>query len=394
MYLSLLFFSLIFVPAFGEPIPNYNDPYSPIFTDKPVYSWTDKIKMTIIAPSWNSDRHLIDSIGDTQDHPIKISTREHSLEPYRFTETDVNSGVFTAEIILTGFLHDVDGDGDIDTNPRTIGNGPTSGFLEVGRDSAITISFEFADGVVLTESVPVNWNLGTIGFSKEVFLLDDSATVRVIDLDMNLNPEALDNVPIHIFSDSDLGGIEVTAVETSENSGLFIGTVTFSQTLPSSGDRLFSLPSDTIFAKYEDHTLPKPYSISDSVEIETFAKADSSIPPLDRLENSSIFLSDNLGNQLQSFSTNNQMQIVGTIKNEHNFKQNFVFIFQVINSINDSVESISWIQGELSPKQSLDVSQSWTPKKSGPYQIETFVWNSLKDPTALSPVLSTSIIVD
>ena len=161
MYLFLLL-PLIFFPVFAESIPDYNNPYSPIFTDKPVYTWTDKIKITIIAPSWNTDRHLIDSIGDTDDHPIKISTREHSLKPYRFTETDVNSGIFSAEVILTGFPHDADGDGDIDTTPRTIGTGPTSGFLEVDRDSAITISFEFADGVVLTESAPVSWNVGTI----------------------------------------------------------------------------------------------------------------------------------------------------------------------------------------------------------------------------------------
>ena len=70
------------------------------------------------------------------------------MEPYRLTETDVNSGIFTGEVILTGFLHDADGDGDVDTVPRTGGNGPTSGFLEVDRDSAVTISFEFADGVV------------------------------------------------------------------------------------------------------------------------------------------------------------------------------------------------------------------------------------------------------
>ncbi len=58
------------------------------------------------------------------------------------------------------------------------------------------------------------------------------------------------------------------------------------------------------------------------------------------------------------------------------------------------MELISWIQGELSPKQNLDVSQSWTPKKSGTYQIETFVWNSLNDPVALGPVMSTLIVVE
>jgi len=393
MYLSFLFFSLILFPAFGESIPDYNEPYSPIFTDKTVYTWTDKIKISIIAPSWNTDRYLIDSIGSTEDHPIKISTREHFLKPYRFTETDVNSGIFTAEVILTGFSHDADGDGDIDTTPRTFGNGPTNGFLEVDRDSAITISFEFADGVVLTESVPVSWNIGTIQFSKENFFSDDSAIVRVIDLDMNLNPEAIDHIPIQLFSDSDIAGITVNAVETSESSGLFIATISLSQTLTSSGNRLYSLPGDEIFAKYDDHTLPKPYSTSDNLGIETFAGIDSSIPPINLLENSQILLSDSLGNQLLSFSSNNQMQIVGTITNDQNFKQKFVYLFQVKNA-NNSVESISWIQGELYPKQSLDVSQSWIPEKSGTYQIETFVWNSLNNPMVLAPIMSTSIVVE
>jgi len=393
MYLFFLFFPLILFPAFGESIPDYDNPYAPIFFDKTTYTWTDKIKITIIAPSWNTGKYLIDSIGNTEDHPIKISTRENSLEPYRFTETDVNSGIFTAEVILTGFLHDADGDGDIDTTPRTVGNGPTNGFLEVDRDSAITISFEFADGVVLTESVPVSWNIGTIKFSKEIFFSDDSAVIRVIDLDMNLNPEALDHIPIQLFSDSDIAGIEVNAIETSESSGLFLATISLSQTSPSSGNRLYSLPGDEIFAKYDDHTLPKPYSTSDNLGIETSARTDSPIPPIERLDNSQILLTDSLGNQLLSFSSNNQMQIVGTITNEHNFKQKFVYIFQVKNTA-DSVESISWIQGELSPKQSLDVSQSWIPKKSGTYQIETFVWNSLNNPMVLAPVMSTSIVVE
>jgi hypothetical protein len=390
--LQFLLFFLILLPAFGETAPNYNDPYSPIFTDKPVYSWTDKMKITIISPSWNSDKHLIDSIGETSEHSIKIATSEHSLDQYRFTETDVNSGVFTAEVILTGFTHDADGDGNFDTTPRTMGNGPTSGFLQVDRDSAITISFEFADGVVLVESVPVSWNVGTINFIEDLFFLEKSATVRVIDLDMNLNPEAIDNLPIQLFSDSDVAGIEVNAIETSESSGSFFATISLSQNSHSSGNRLYSLPGDNIFAKYDDHTLPKPYSKSDNLAIETIARVDSSIPPIERIKNFQITFSDGLGNPLQSFSQNSQMQIVGSISNEHDFKQKFVYMFQVKND-KHIVESLSWIQGEISSQQSLDVSQSWIPKKSGIYEIETFVWNSINDPTALSPLMSTLITI-
>ncbi|MGY5150993.1 MAG: hypothetical protein ACW9XA_01820 [Candidatus Nitrosopumilus sp. bin_6a] len=385
-------FLFLILLAFGQSAPDYNDPYSPIFTDKPVYSWTDKVKMTIIAPSWNSDRHLIDSIGDTNSHPIKISTSEHSLEPYRFTETDVNSGIFTAEVILTGFTHDADGDGVFDTNPRTIGNGPTSGFLQVDRDSAITISFEFADGVVLVESVPVSWNLGTIDFVEDLLYLENSAVIRVVDYDMNLNPESLDDLPIHVFSDSDVAGIKVNAIETSESSGAFVATVSLSQNSPSSGNRLYSLSGDAIFAKYDDHTLPKPYTKSDNLEIKTMTIVDSSIPPIDRIENLPITFSTGLGNPLNSFSQNTQMQIVGTIRNDQEFKQKFVYLFQVKNDQN-YVESLSWVQGEISPNQILDVSQSWTPRDSGQYQVETFVWNSIGNPTALASSMFTQIDV-
>lgn len=390
--IPILLFFLLLLPAFGQTAPDYNDPYSPIFTDKPVYSWTDKMKITIISPSWNADRHSVNSIGGTSEHPIKIATSEHSLEPYRFTETDVNSGIFTAEVTLTGFTHDTDGDGDFDTNPRTIGNGPTSGFLEVDRDSAIAISFEFADGVVLVESVPVSWNIGTINFVEDLFYLEKSALVRVVDVDMNLNPEALDNLQIQISSDSDVAGIEVNAVETSESSGSFVATVSLSQNSASSGNRLYSLPGDEIFAKYDDYTLPKPYSKSDNLAIETVATVDLSIPPIQRIKNSPITFSDGLGNSLQSFSSNSQMQIVGTISNDHDFNQKFVYMFQVKNDEN-IIESLSWVQGEISPLQSLDVSQSWVPKKPGIYEIETFVWNSINNPTAMSPLMSTLITI-
>lgn len=383
---------MFFPTVFAEQIPDYDNPYSPIFTDKPVYSWTEKIKMTILAPSWNTDRYLIDSIGDDEDHPIELSTREHSLTQYRFTETDVNSGIFTAEIILTGFSHDADGDGDVDTTPRTIGTGPTSGFLEVDRDSAITISFEFADGVVLTESVPVQWNIGEIQFSEKNYLSEKIALIRVIDSDLNLNPESLDHMPVQISSTSDIAGIEIDAVETSESSGIFVATISFTQNLSSSGNRLFVLPGDTIFAKYNDHTLPKPYSISDNLEITTFAHVDSSIPTLQRLQSLPITLSDTFGNPLTKISINDQIQIVGTISNDQNFKQKFVYLFQVKDENNFAV-SVSWIQGEISENQNLQVSQSWVPKKTGAYAIETYIWNSLTNTAPLSPSLSTSVFV-
>jgi len=314
------------------------------------------------------------------------------LEQYRLTETDVRSGIFTGEIILTGFLHDANGDGDFDTNPRTIGNGPTSGFLEVERDSAVTVSFEFADGVVLTESVPVSWNFGTIKFTKDIFLSDDSVIIHIIDLDMNLNPEALDQIKIDIFSDSDVGGIKVNAIETSESSGSFVATLSLSQISSSSGNRLYALPGDKIYAKYDDYTLPKPRSISDNLKVESTALIDSSIPAVERIQNSEITITDGWRNSSPNQGVNNQIHIVGTISNMQNFNQDFVYLFQIKNESN-IVESLSWVQGQLTSDQTFDVSQSWTPKKMGEYTVETFVWHALNDPTPLSSVSTTKVTI-
>jgi len=389
VYEFVLGFFLILAPVYADSIPDYEKPFAPIFTDKPVYSWTDKIIISINVPSWNSNPNQIDSIGESESHPIKISSGENSLKPYRLTETNSNSGIFSGEIILTGFLHDVDGDGSFDTNPKTFGNGPTNGFLESDVNDFISISFEFADGIILVESIPVNWNHGTIKFSKDTFLSNDLIEVRIIDPDLNLNPEMIDTVNIEVFSSSDAGGLSITAIETSERSGNFISTFSLSENI-SSGNRLYAIPGDTIIAKYDDHTLPKPFSKSDSQYVETVANVDYSTSSINRIEILSIFLSDGFGNPIVSLSPNTQMQIVGTIENQINYDQEFIYFLQIKNS-DGVIVSLSWIQGKLSPNQILEVSQSWIPTNSENYILETYVWNSLNGSSPLSHSTSTLI---
>ncbi len=383
MDLALIISLLFFQVAFAEGPPNYFEPYSPIFTDKDVYTWTDKVEIMIVAPSWNAHKDAIDTIGTDSGHFITISTRGHELEPYKLTETELNSGIFVGEVILTGFEHDADGDGEIDTNPRTLGSGPTDGFLQTDRDGAITISFEFADGVVLIETALINWNIGDVMFFQDRFLSDDQAVIRVIDPDMNLNPEAIDSVPIEIASDSDAAGITVVGIEISEDTGLFEATISFSQSHSSSGNRLFAIPGDSFYAKYEDNTLPSPYSKSDNLEIITSAELDFNIPSTERLDLNEVFIADQTGARLTQFIANNQLQLVGNIQNVQAFEQNFVFLFQITDETG-KVVSLSWVSGQLEPGQLLDISQSWNPSETGTYRVDTFVWESIESPVPLS----------
>ena len=120
--------------------------------------------------------------------------------------------------------------------------------------------------------------------------------------------------------------------------------------------------------------MPAPYSKSDDLEITTSMILESDTHPLERASLSSISITDNLGNNLSTLNVNDQLQIVGKVNNLQDFDQNFVFIFQITDD-NNSIVSLSWVQGQLGSLQTLDVSQSWIPKKSGSYNIETFVWD-------------------
>lgn len=64
----------------------------------------------MISPSWNYNGHSIDSIGGVDSHPIKVATSENSLKLYNLIETDMNSGIFTGEVSLTGFAPDANDD--------------------------------------------------------------------------------------------------------------------------------------------------------------------------------------------------------------------------------------------------------------------------------------------
>lgn len=230
------------------------DVYGSLSTDKGEYSWTDKVKIRLMTHGYDPNRDTID-----------ISISKHELKSYKLSK--IGNGLYAGEIILTGFLHDVDGDGKTDTNPRTMGSGSNNGFLETIRDEKLKITLEFRDGTKMSTIAKIIWNMGKLEFNMPKYSPDYSPILRVQDPDMNLNPETLNKVPLHVFSDSDKAGILVDAIETEEDSGLFETQVFFTSDGSSNGNRLFFENGDAIYAKYTDYTLPSPSDIQDSLDI-------------------------------------------------------------------------------------------------------------------------------
>ncbi len=358
--------------------------------DQKVYTWTDKVYITIVAPDHNFDSDLVDEIGETGSDPIRVSTRGAELEPYRLVETGTDTGIFAGEVILTGFSHDADGNTRTGTNGYDIvdtpasGTGPTDGKLPTGDDDGITVSFEFSEDETVVTTALVRWSIGEVQWLETSYPAQGTGIVRVIDRDMNLDPEAVDNFDIDVYSDSDSGGIDLTVTETNEATGVFEGTVFFTTTDESSGHRLRVAEGDTISAEYTDGTLPNPYSTNDDIDVTAAAIIGTIVPPLERAPVSNARVVDSFGNTLSSVSVDQQVQITADVINGQDRTQSFAYLVQ-IQDANGVTVSLSWIEGSLNPGQSLSPAQSWTPDMPGSYTATVFVWESVDNPTALSP---------
>ncbi|AJW71082.1 hypothetical protein NADRNF5_1397 [Nitrosopumilus adriaticus] len=82
-------------------------------------------------------------------------------------------------------------------------------------------------------------------------------------------------------------------------------------------------------------------------------------------------------------NVNQQIQISADITNNQPKSQNFVYLVQIIDE-GGIVVSVGWISGQLTPDQKLNPSLSWTPKDSGEFIAEIFVWEGLVNHNALT----------
>ena len=189
---------------------------------------------------------------------------------------------------------------------------------------------------------------------------------------------------VDVYSDSDSGGIDLTVTETNEATGVFEGTVYFTVDDDSSGHRLRVAEGDSVTADYTDGTLPDPYSTNDDIAITDTAIIGTIVPPLERAPVSNARVVDSFGNALTSVSVDQQVQITADLVNGQDRTQEFAYLVQIQDS-NGVTVSLAWITGQLNTGQSLAPAQSWTPEAAGSYTATVFVWESLDNPTALSP---------
>ena len=353
--------------------------------DQNVYTWTDKVFITIVASDYNFDSNIVDEIGTESNGEITIRTRADELEQYRLAETGPDTGVFTGEIVLTGQT------GEIDDGPSGItdGSGPTNGRLEAKSADGFSVTFDFSDGQApIVASALIRWNVGEVQWLEASHAATGSGIVRVIDPDVNINPDAVDSIEVVVYSETFIGGIDLTVTETREASGIFEGTVEFDPESASDGHRLQVTEGDIVTASYEDETLPD----GDDLTISATTLIGSIVPPLERAPASNPAIVDAFGNSLASVSVDQQVQIKADITSGQDRDQDFAYLVQIQNEDEVTI-ALSWIAGTIGAEATFSQSQSWTPDATGSYTATIFVWESVSNPTALSPQLSITIDV-
>ena len=360
--------------------------------DKAIYDWADRVLITVTAPDHNKDSEKEESIGTTS-LPVKVSTRAETMPSgstsYTLRETSEDSGVFFGEFVLKGFAHS-----SVITAPTsTSTTGNTDGTIKTsGQTDGITVSYEYTDDSVSLASALIAWNIGEISFSDSSVSPGGSTIVQLIDGDLDVDPDVIDTTTASVWSDSDSGGISITLHETDEDTGVFETEIFFTSEDKSTGSLLRVSEGDTVTTEYVDATLPEPYEQSDSLTLAATTTTGTVYPPLERAPASNARVVDAFGSQVSEVSADQQVQIAADVSNGTGKDQSFAYLVQVQDA-NGVTVSLAWITGALTSGQSMSPALSWTPSSSGSYTATVFVWQSVDNPTALSPTVSVNIDV-
>ena len=232
--------------------------------DQKVYSWRDTVYITILAPNFNHDNEKCDIIGNKKENNIVISTSKKTISGFKMHETGTDTGIFTGEVKLTGFSHKMNGAVLNDTSETAKILNDTDMF-PTSRNDEIKISFS-CYGEKIEAIAIIRWNIGEIMWGEKTYQIGNSGKITVIDPDMSITHHTKNKFKIKIYSDSDKHGMEIVVTETNISTGVFEGTVIFSD-VTMKNHSINVKKGDNVYAQYIDFTLPDPYNIDDMLEI-------------------------------------------------------------------------------------------------------------------------------
>ena len=379
------------------------------------YSWGSRIYVLIYGPGWNSDPNKIDVIGNNNHTPITANSREGSISLAGdgcngFIETAPDHGLFFGSIKLSGFRHDINGDGSPDLyggnrcekTYSVLDDG--SGKVEAKQEGGVTVNFEWREDEFVSKTALYSWREATLEFDKTEYDVSDEIHLTLTDLDNMRWPfDTKKSYPVHVYSDSDLAGIMMDAylvpsfkgiVQMNGNYPIKLNLTFDDKSYESSapfgfGHGLLRVsPGDTIYAKYWDYSLPRPYTISDQKQIVSTAKVNDLVDvtiPLEVITE----ITDSNGKPLHHCIKGENIKIKTNVLNTKDEVVSAYIITQIKDSDN-VIQHLSWSTINITPGKTSDIKSEWTMKNDGPHTFQIFVLDNLSNP---NPILEPLKIV-
>ncbi len=359
--------------------------------DQKVYTWTDKVYITIVAPEHSLNKDKPTSIGQQSDEKITISTSKGEISNYKMIETGKNTGIFTGEICLTGFKGHLTKDyGEVEGITEGEHLGPNDGKLACSNEDYLSVSFTTRYDTVIGSAL-IRWNIGEIEWLESSYSIDSTAIIRVIDPDMNLNPNEIDEFKIRVWSDTDVKGVWILVRETNKATGIFEGRVKFSA--KKTDDNLMVNDGDTVTAEYKDRTLPSPYTLKDELKITATTVIGSILPPLERITIQNCDITDEDGLSVKNIEVKQKVNISATLIHQEQKTQHFVFLADIKDESGTTTQN-PFISGVFTSKTGMGLQLPWIPQRAGNYIVNLYVWENLSNPTTLSTIIQLQVKVN
>ena len=381
------------------------------------YSWGSRIYILIYAPGWNTESNKLDVIGNNSHAPITANSREGSISLAEdgcngFVETAPDHGLFYGSIKLSGFKHDITGDGKADVyggnkcekKYSVVDDG--SGKVEAKQEGGVTVNFEWTENEIVSKTALYSWREATLEFDKTEYDVSDEIQLTLTDLDNMRWPfDKKKSYPVHVYSDTDLAGIIMDAYWVPNYKGivqmnghypiklnLTLDDESYDSSVPSYSPRgsnglLRVSPGDTIYAKYWDYSLPKPYSISDRKEIVATTKVNDLAFDMTNPLKVSAEITDSIGKPLQHCIKGENVKIKTNVSNTKDELVSAYIITQIRDS-NNVVQHLSWSTINITPGKTSNINSEWTMKNDGVHTFDIFVLDNQWNLNALSEPLT------
>ena len=160
--------------------------------------------------------------------------------------------------------------------------------IQTDRTGAFTIAWEYSEDKFVSKTAYYTMKEGEVKFGDDIVTMDQQVSVVLSDRDVSSRPWDSTPIEVHVWSDSDKGGVQLELRHERDwwvmqaNDQTFYGTLYLSPDQESldqetSGKggircykgecyergsaRLHAQPGDHIYVHYKDYTLPKPYGI-------------------------------------------------------------------------------------------------------------------------------------